>query len=107
MGSCLLCVRVPCSSACVQTWHDYDPDLWAQCLGEAESLRQPCPPGVRFLGNDIHAGALSLCERDAEAAGVLDLLQLSCGDVTEYVPASPPSLVVVNPPWGSRLSGTR
>lgn len=76
-------------------------------MSEAQSLRQECPPGVRFLGNDVHAGALSLCERDAHAAGVAHLLELSCGDVGEYVPASPPSLVVVNPPWGSRLTATR
>jgi len=73
------------------------------CGPSAWPRRSPCAsraPGVRFLGNDIHPGALSLCERDAKAAGVWPLLQLSCGDVAECVPSSPPSLVVVNPPLG-------
>lgn len=64
-------------------------------------------PGVRLLGNDIHEGALSLCKKDANAAGVLHLLDLSCEDCQDYQPPVVPSLVVTNPPWGERLTDSR
>ncbi|CAI5478685.1 unnamed protein product [Closterium sp. Yama58-4] len=89
------------------TWHDFDAATWRAVIREAESLRRPSPPpGVSFHGNDIHEGALALCRRDADRAGVGRWIQLSRGDCEEYVPAVAPSLVVVNPPWGTRLGET-
>lgn len=62
---------------------------------------------MRLLGNDIHEGALSLCKKDAQTAGVLHLLDLSCEDCQDYQPPVVPSLVVTNPPWGERLTDSR
>ncbi|CAI5485874.1 unnamed protein product [Closterium sp. Naga37s-1] len=88
------------------TWHDFDAATWRAVIREAESLRRTPPAGVSFHGNDIHEGALALCQRDADRAGVGRWIRLSQGDCEEYVPAVAPSLVVVNPPWGTRLGET-
>jgi len=87
-----------------QTWHDFDERAWKKCKEDAGAARVPLSSRVQLLGNDIHEGALSLCARDAASAGVLDLLELSCQDCRVYSPPAIPSLVVTNPPWGSRLT---
>lgn len=89
-----------------QFWPDYSAKLWQRSVDEAKAVVQPMPEGVRIFGNDIHSGALSLCERDAKTAGVFRFLELSYGDCKEYRPPFTPNLVVVNPPWGTRLSQT-
>ncbi|XP_057816583.2 uncharacterized protein LOC131029920 [Cryptomeria japonica] len=84
-------------------WHDFNPVMWRECCENAASAETEMPKGLRILGNDKHEGALSLCARDAEAAGIKYTLELSCKDCREYIPSVTPSLVVVNPPWGYRL----
>lgn len=86
-----------------QTWHDFDEALWKKCWNKASTAETSPPEGLRLLGNDIHEGALSLCIKDAKSAGVHSLLDLCCKDCQEYIPPAQPSLVVVNPPWGTRL----
>ncbi|KAH9324721.1 hypothetical protein KI387_004899 [Taxus chinensis] len=84
-------------------WHDFDSITWRECRDNAASAETAMPKGLRILGNDKHEGALSLCLRDAEAAGIKEALELSCKDCRDYTPSVTPSLVVVNPPWGFRL----
>lgn len=86
-----------------KSWHDFDSVSWIDCWQNASLAATALPPGLRLLGNDKHEGALSLCARDAEAAGVKEALELSCKDCRDYTPSVPPNLVVVNPPWGFRL----
>ncbi|KAI5067065.1 hypothetical protein GOP47_0017593 [Adiantum capillus-veneris] len=86
-----------------ETWHDFNNCLWKECRDTAAAAKRPPPKGLMLMGNDVHEGALSLCIKDAKAAGVHDLLQLSCKACECYIPPSTPSLVVVNPPWGARL----
>ncbi|KAJ7109531.1 hypothetical protein O6H91_Y571700 [Diphasiastrum complanatum] len=85
------------------TWHDFNLQNWRDCQSQAFDARMKTPPGLRILGNDNHEGALSLCVRNAKTAGICHLLELSCQDCSLYIPPIAPSLVVVNPPWGSRL----
>ncbi|KAL2636427.1 hypothetical protein R1flu_007906 [Riccia fluitans] len=90
-----------------ETWHDFDPSVLKACREEAIAAEVIPPKHLKLVGNDIHEGALSLCEKDARAANVLHMLDLSCKDCKEFVPRLKPSLVVVNPPWGARLEGKR
>ena len=71
-----------------------------------ESIVSP-PEGLVLLGNDVHEGAVSLCRKDAESASVDHLIHISCSDCEDYVPATSPGLVIVNPPWGGRLGSHR
>lgn len=91
----------------MQSWHDFDAQAWKFCRTSAEAAVTAPPIGLRLLGNDIHEGALSLCSRDAEAAGVLEMMELSNKDCRSYEPSVSPCLVVVNPPWGNRLGENR
>jgi len=94
------------------TWPDANREAWTFAAEEAADIGADCrrrcvASGLRLLGNDVHPGALSLARRDADAAGVGDLVELRhgpCGDLP--APPTPPSLVVVNPPWGRRIGGS-
>lgn len=98
-------MKASLTQLCVyQTWHDFDQEAWKRCRDTAVAAQVSSLRGVKLLGNDIHEGALSLCKRDAQTAGVLHLLDLSCNDCRDYQPSAVPSLVVTNPPWGSRLT---
>ena len=51
-------------------------------------------------------GALGLAERQARKAGVYNMLELSLADCGQVELPEPPTHVVCNPPWGSRLDGS-
>ncbi|MCO5606327.1 hypothetical protein L7F22_060514 [Adiantum nelumboides] len=86
-----------------ETWHDFNRTLWTECWDMAVAAKRSPSKGLTLMGNDFHEGALSLCMKDAKAAGVHDLLELSCKACEDYSPRAAPSLVLVNPPWGTRL----
>ena len=61
-------------------------------------------PPFRFHGSDRDAGAIRMAKENAERAGVsafTDFRQLSLGDLNP--PPGPPGLVIVNPPYGTRI----
>jgi putative N6-adenine-specific DNA methylase len=61
-------------------------------------------PTVRFHGSDRDAGAIRMAKENAERAGVAafaDFQQRSISDLA--VPQGPPGLVIVNPPYGTRI----
>ena len=63
---------------------------------------------IVLTGNDIHSGALEIMEASLETAGLLDLVRISNEDCYDFEigPADKdvPHFVVVNPPWGVRLT---
>ncbi len=62
-------------------------------------------PAVRakFVGRDHMQGALEAALGNAQRAGVLDDVTLSCGALTDPWPELGPSHVVTNPPYGIRI----
>ncbi len=78
----------------------FDPAAWA-------TLRQPPAlnaPSVLFHGSDRDAGAIRMSHENATRAGVASLTrfeQQSIDDLTP--PEGPPGLVIINPPYGTRL----
>ena len=64
----------------------------------------PTPPAARFFGSDRDAGAISMSQANAERAGVsafTSFRQLAVSDLTP--PDGPAGLVIVNPPYGTRI----
>ena len=60
--------------------------------------------GIRFHGSDRDAGAVEMSSANAMRAGVGHLTQFRQLDITEITPpAGPPGLVIVNPPYGTRI----
>jgi putative N6-adenine-specific DNA methylase len=78
----------------------FDPAAW-------EAMRTaiaPRPTDLRFHGSDRDAGAFVAARANAERAGVADLCDFQRRTVSEIAPPEgPPGLVVVNPPYGTRV----
>lgn len=62
------------------------------------------PTELRFHGSDRDAGAVRMAGENAERAGVTGLVRFTERPVEELeAPEGPPGLVIVNPPYGSRI----
>ncbi len=86
-----------------ERWPDHDGRTWRRVRDEAERAARP-DAAPRIAANDSHEGALSLARRDAARAGVADCITFSSRPVRSFTPPFRPDVVVVNPPWGERLT---
>jgi putative N6-adenine-specific DNA methylase len=78
----------------------FDAEAWARMRAVT---RQPVP-GVRCHGSDRDAGAIAMSEANAARAGVAAITSFRRAAISEVVPPDgPPGLVMVNPPYGTRL----
>ncbi len=78
----------------------FDAAAWQQ-MREVKSARIPA---ARFHGRDRDAGAIAMSIANAARAGVSDFTEFHQGTISEMVPPDgPPGLVIVNPPYGTRL----
>lgn len=68
----------------------------------------PLSHGFRFFGSDRDAGAIGMSRENAERAGVAATTHFTVADVRDLTrPDGPPGLVIVNPPYGTRLGDKR
>jgi putative N6-adenine-specific DNA methylase len=95
-------------------WKDGSQDFgeWRDAVEEARDLRRIMRDddgdgGVLLYGNDVHAGALTLAQRDIMTAEVSHMIKLHHGNCAEWKLPHKPCLVVANPPWGGRLDYVR
>ncbi len=73
----------------------------AESLRRAGRLRDP---QVRFFGSDRDAGVIDMARANAERAGVDELVSFDTANAGESTPPEgPPGLVIVNPPYGTRI----
>ena len=82
----------------------FDAECWAQMRAGKETIR----PAARYYGRDRDAGATGMARANAERAGVADFTdfrQQAISDLTP--PEGPPGLVIVNPPYGTRIGDKR
>ncbi|HEV7291790.1 MAG TPA: class I SAM-dependent RNA methyltransferase [Devosia sp.] len=78
----------------------FDPDAW----NALRSAAAPQTSTIRHHGSDRDAGAIRMSIENAGRAGVAELTlfeQLSIEDLA--CPQGPPGLVIVNPPYGTRI----
>lgn len=89
--------------------------LWKEILLDASKRAKDGLAWMRsdepliLRANDIHPGAIEILEESAEAAGLLNLIDVSnmdCYDmeITDDDMENASCLVVTNPPWGVRLT---
>jgi putative N6-adenine-specific DNA methylase len=65
--------------------------------------RQPVT-GFRGYGSDRDAGAITMSQANAARAGVAELTEFTKKSISELTPPDgPPGLVIVNPPYGTRV----
>lgn len=71
-----------------------------------EIRRQPLPapdPNVRLFGVDLDREAHDAARRNLATAGLTAHAELTVADAFDWEPPEAPGLVVVNPPYGSRI----
>ncbi|MCR4378011.1 MAG: class I SAM-dependent RNA methyltransferase [Rhodospirillales bacterium] len=90
----------------------FDEEAWQQLRARATRMT----PNVRFFGYDRDAGAIRMSRANAERAGVEALTEFRQQPISELVPPegppdtpldTPPGLVIVNPPYGTRLGSVK
>lgn len=78
---------------------NFDPAAW-----QAMRAQTPRRPGAQYLGYDRDQGAIAASRANAERAGVDDFTRFTCQPISALTPpGGPPGLIMVNPPYGSRI----
>jgi putative N6-adenine-specific DNA methylase len=71
---------------------------------DMKAAAQPRVPSVAFFGSDRDAGAIRMAKQNAGRAGVAAFTHFTQQAVSDLVaPEGPPGLVIVNPPYGTRI----
>lgn len=84
------------------TWKDFDADLWADVLEDAEARIVDCKQPV--FGADISEDTLDIAINNIERAGFEDEIDLLVGDFFEQAaPIEEEGCIIMNPPYGERL----
>jgi putative N6-adenine-specific DNA methylase len=83
----------------------FDAAAWAEMRAAAGQGR---PTPLRFHGFDRDAGAVRMSGANAARAGVAGICAFAQGDVADATPPDgPPGLVIVNPPYGTRIGNRK
>ena len=78
----------------------FDAEAWERM----RAVRSGRVPAVRFHGSDRDAGAIAMSRANAERAGVGAWTEFRQATISEAAPPEgPPGLVIVNPPYGTRI----
>ncbi|MEQ1695525.1 MAG: THUMP domain-containing protein [Hyphomicrobiaceae bacterium] len=78
----------------------FDAAAWEVMRGAGHSIT----PAIRFYGSDRDAGAISMSQANAERSGVSALTEFRQHSISDLVkPDGPPGLVMINPPYGTRI----
>jgi putative N6-adenine-specific DNA methylase len=82
----------------------FDAEAWARM----RAVRSARAPAVTCHGSDRDAGAVAMSRANAERAGVAGHTAFRQAAISEVQPPEgPPGLVIVNPPYGTRLGDKR
>lgn len=72
------------------------------------SVQRPASPGLHFYGSDRDEGAVRMSNENAARAGVTELTEFKQQTISDITPpTSAPGLVIVNPPYGTRIGDKR
>jgi putative N6-adenine-specific DNA methylase len=86
-------------------WPCFNPGVWRVQLAEAAAQElKSCGP---IVASDRDAGAIRIATANAERAGVLEDIRLTCCAFSAVLPPAGPGWVVTNPPYGVRVSPAR
>jgi putative N6-adenine-specific DNA methylase len=83
----------------------FDAAAWQRLRDKARGANSDSrAPAVRFHGSDHDAGAIRMSEANAARAGVAAMTAFRQCPISKLVaPEGPPGLVIVNPPYGTRI----
>jgi len=86
-------------------WPSLKQKSWKRSLKKSEEMMQKASEPALIHASDINASAIEITRRNAERAGVEELLQLQQTDIRMLgVPENMTAgLIVINPPYGKRI----
>ncbi|MCE9684727.1 bifunctional 23S rRNA (guanine(2069)-N(7))-methyltransferase RlmK/23S rRNA (guanine(2445)-N(2))-methyltransferase RlmL [Shewanella sp. AS16] len=86
-------------------WRCHDSKLWQAVVDEAKARAslgtKRC--AIKFYGSDIDSRLVALAKRNAENAGVLDLIEFQVANALTVEPPAAEGFLITNPPYGERL----
>lgn len=85
-----------------QTWPSFDPGTWASVQGEVAATADP-DRAVVIEASDRDATAVGITTKNAERAGVADVVSVEQRVVSHLEGRTGPGWVVTNPPYGKRV----
>ncbi len=86
-----------------EQWGSFPPELWDDEREQAEGMIELDQPVLQIAGYDLAEEALVVARRNAERAGVRDLIHFQQRAFGDLRAKSEFGLVVTNPPYGVRL----
>lgn len=84
-----------------QQWPGYRDGLWQTLVSEAKKARHEVK--VAITGTDISEQALQSALRNAQHAGVADMVDFHCVDALQAQAPAAAGMIICNPPYGERL----
>lgn len=84
-----------------ERWPAHDPARWKKAVAEAE--RASVDPAAPIWASDRDPGAVEAARHNAARAGFERRIALRQAAFAEVEPPARTGLVVMNPPWGSRI----
>eukprot|EP00803_Ostreobium_quekettii_P011429 evm.model.scf_1198EXC.3 EVM.evm.TU.scf_1198EXC.3 scf_1198EXC:29856-37483(+) len=89
-----------------QRWPDYDREQFDSIQFEADEITRQAKRKWKgqIRGNEIHPTALRLAHLAANRSKQRDTIKFHEGPCGLWIPDRKPDIVVVNPPWGERLT---
>lgn len=82
-------------------WRDFDPLLYQ---GVLDSIQTDEPEGLRVVASDIDPDAVNMTRRNIRQSGLSEFIEVNRIDFTRYPEADEPAVLVINPPYGERLT---
>ena len=82
-------------------WKNFDRQLWKKVRDEAEIKDDV---DINFYGSDIDGRFLDIARANVQKARLQDFIILEKQDIRHSNPDNVPSVVMMNPPYGERLS---
>ena len=86
-------------------WYRHTETVWVEILNEAKARASlglnRCD--IKLVGSDIDSRIVALAKRNAEKAGVANLIDFSVSNVLNIEPCANQGYMITNPPYGERL----
>ncbi len=86
-----------------EKFKNFNPDLWGALYKEAEAGEKPRTP-LPIFGSDVDSKSVRAARANLEAAGLEGVVTVSRADMREASAPAPEGTMVMNPPYGERLS---
>lgn len=88
-------------SFAAESWAGIPSAVWQ---AERESARSREFSGsYDICGSDIDPASITVAQRNAERAGIADLIRFEQADAAHFVPGAERGVIVTNPPYGERV----